>query len=138
LENFKKPGLVKEGDAQRIAQASIVRRNYLPAINAGDYVIVAGDLNDKKGEPAIKRIRGFDDIYLDLIQTGQIGYFKKAEWDQSWTYKFEGVRQQIDHILISRNIKEDCKKGGVDTSVMSQVNPLVSDHRPLIVELGFR
>jgi hypothetical protein len=30
----------------------------VPAINAGEFVIVAGDLNDGRGEPALRRIRG--------------------------------------------------------------------------------
>ncbi len=38
-----------EQDAQRIAQASIIRRHYLPVLNAGEHVIVAGDLNDHRG-----------------------------------------------------------------------------------------
>ena len=127
-----------EGDAQRIAQASIVRRNYLPYLNNGDYVIVAGDLNDGRGEPALKRIRGLDDIQPDLIQTGLYSYFSKTNYGNRWTYEYLGERNQIDHILISRNIKSDCKKGGINTSVLPQTNPLVSDHRPLIVDLNFR
>ncbi|MCP3944161.1 MAG: hypothetical protein GY710_22165 [Desulfobacteraceae bacterium] len=126
-----------EEEARKSAQASIVRRNYLPFIDAGDYVIVVGDLNDGRGEPVVKKIRGLDDIYPDLIQTGCLDYFKESEYDQGWTYYGDGGRQQIDHILISRNIKADCKKDGVETSVIPQEEPLVSDHRPLIVDLRF-
>lgn len=50
-------------DQQRIAQASIVRRHSIPALNAGEHVIVAGDLNDRRGQPTLKRIRGLDDIW---------------------------------------------------------------------------
>ncbi len=127
-----------EGDAQRIAQASIVRRNYLPFVNQGDYVIVAGDLNDGRSQPALRRIRGLDDIWPDLIQTGLDSYFDKSKLSERWTYEYKGDRNQIDHILISYSIKNDCKRGGIDTSVVSQDNSLVSDHRPLIVDLDFR
>jgi len=126
------------GDAQRIAQASIIRRNYLPFLNQGDYVFVTGDLNDGRGQPTLKRIRGLDDIWPDLIQTGHENYFDDSKLGQRWTYEFKGIRNQIDHILISRNIKTDCKRGKVDASILPQENSLVSDHRPFILDLEFR
>jgi endonuclease/exonuclease/phosphatase (EEP) superfamily protein YafD len=98
-----------EQDQQRIAQASIVRRHSLPAINAGGLVIVAGDLNDGRGEPTLRRIRGLDDIWPDLIQTGDYAYFKDTDPGSRWTYEFQGERNQIDHILISASIKEIAK-----------------------------
>ena len=72
-------------------------------------VIVAGDLNDKKGQPAIHRIRGLEDIHEDLIQTGLVSFWDRAQLDSRWTYEFQGVRQQIDHILLSFSIKEISK-----------------------------
>src|SRR5690606_29861099 len=48
-----------EADAQRIAQASILRRHALRHIEAGELFIVAGDLNDGRGQPAIRRIQGY-------------------------------------------------------------------------------
>ena len=99
---------------------------------------MAGDLNDGRGEPTLKRIRGLDDIYSYLIQTGHTAYFEKTELNQRWTYEFEGIRNQIDHILISRNIKSACKRGGVNAFVIPQADALISDHRPFIVELEFK
>lgn len=133
-----------EQDAQRIAQASIVRRNYLELLNRGDHVIVAGDLNDHPGQPAIRRIRGRDDIYGDLIQTGNVEYFKPEELDTRWTYQFQGVRQQIDHILPSPSIREACKGGGIKTRVVpvtetiGTTGRLASDHRALVVTFEFK
>ena len=75
-----------EQDQQRIAQASLVRRHSLPAINEGAFVIVAGDLNDGRGEPALRRIRGLDDIWPDLIETGEARYFSEDDVDTRWTY----------------------------------------------------
>lgn len=120
-----------EQDAQRIAQASIVRRLSIPLLNDGRHVIVAGDLNDKRGEPAILRIRGLDDIWPDLIQTGHYKYFT-GDLAQRWTYEFRGVRQQIDHILLSGSIRTDFK---IKAWTVGHGNRLASDHRPLIVEL---
>src|SRR5918993_1720771 len=113
-----------EQDQQRIAQASLVRRHSLPAINAGELVIVAGDLNHGRGEPAFRRIRGLDDILPDLIQTGSFAYFKDTDPGSRWTYEFQGERNQIDHVLISPSIKEIVKSGGIKPRVPDQPNRL--------------
>jgi endonuclease/exonuclease/phosphatase family metal-dependent hydrolase len=127
-----------EQDQQRISQASIVRRRYLPAVRDGGMVIVAGDLNEKRGQPTLHRIRGLHDIDEDLIQTGHKEYFDSAELDTRWTYEFEGVRQQIDHILLSYSVKDACKRGGIRARTLTHNNPLASDHRPFIVELDLK
>ena len=125
-----------EQDQQRIAQASIVRRHYLPHLKNNEMVIVAGDLNDKKGQPAIHRIRGLEDIHEDLIQTGLVNFWDKAQLDSRWTYEFQGVRQQIDHILLSFSIKEISKS--IAARSFDHRNHLASDHRPLIVTLHLK
>lgn len=128
-----------EQDAQRIAQASIVRRNYLDLLNKGELVIVAGDLNDHRGQPTLRRIRGRDDIYADLIQTGNGEFFPDHKLDTRWTYEFQGVRQQIDHILISETVKDACRRNnGVLSETLAVNERLASDHRPFIVTLRFK
>ena len=127
-----------EGDAQRIAQASIVRRNYLGDLAAGRHVIVAGDLNEKRGDPTLVRIRGLDDIEPDLMQTGLAEFFDRNALAERWTYEFEGERNQIDHILLSDSFRDAAKRGGVDAAVMRVTDPAVSDHSPLVVTIDFR
>jgi endonuclease/exonuclease/phosphatase family metal-dependent hydrolase len=127
-----------EQDQQRIAQASIVRRHYLPSLNSGEFIIVAGDLNDERGQPALRRIRGLDDIWPDLIQTGNHKYFKEEAQGTRWTYEFRGERNQIDHILISQSVKDLAKSGGIQPRVPEQTNPLASDHRPFVLTLDLR
>ena len=128
-----------EQDQRRIAQASIVRRHYLPALMNGENVIVAGDLNEKKGQPTLQRIRGLHDIYGDLMQTGHAKYFDESELDTRWTYEFMGVRQQIDHILVSSSIKEICKiRGGITARTMENISTLASDHHPIIVTINLK
>lgn len=122
-----------ESDAQRIAQASIVRRHYLPLLDAGENVIVMGDLNDGRNQPAIRRIRGRDDIGPDLIQTGRAEYFDRAELDTRWTYEYQGVRGQIDHVLLSTSIEDACSS--IHARTINHDNELMSDHNPFIVEL---
>lgn len=123
-------------DAQRIAQASILRRLTLPALQAGKHVIVAGDLNDRRGDPALRRVRGLDDIWPDLIQTGHHKYFRDD--GERWTYEFRGQREQIDHILLSPSIAIAVKRKGIQATTGPMPDRQVSDHRPLIVTLTFR
>ena len=125
-----------EADAERIAQASIVRRHYLPLLTKGENVIVLGDLNDHKNEPALRRIRGRDDIGPDLIQTGRYTYFDRADLDNRWTYNFRGTRNQIDHILLSESIEQSCRE--VRARTINHNNSLVSDHLPFIVTLTLK
>jgi endonuclease/exonuclease/phosphatase family metal-dependent hydrolase len=125
-----------DADARRIAEASIVRRHYLPLLTRGEHVIVMGDLNDRRNEPAIRRIRGRDDIQPDLIQTGRYYYFDRGELDNRWTYNFRGVRNQIDHVLLSESIEESCPR--IRARTLDQGSSLVSDHRPFIVELHLK
>jgi endonuclease/exonuclease/phosphatase family metal-dependent hydrolase len=128
-----------DADEQRIAQASIIRRLTVPAINAGtEFFIIAGDLNDGRGQPAIRRIQGYDDIWPDLIQTGEPGYFfdsNRDDRDTRWTYEFQGTRNQIDHILLSPSILDIINRKGIQPRVPEQTNPAASDHRPFVVKL---
>ena len=120
-----------EADGQRIAQASIVRRHYLPLLQNGEHMIVAGDLNDKRGDPTLRRIRGRDDLWGDLIQTGVDKYWQQV--DERWTYQFRGDRNQIDHILPSYSLRKGIKAGVHKTTELLEGHP-VTDHRELIVE----
>lgn len=125
-----------EGDAQRIAQASIVRRLYLRDMEQGRHVIVAGDLNERRGDPTLVRIRGLDDIQPDLIQTGLFPFFEEAEADERWTYEFQGERNQIDHILLSESIRAAATK--IRSRIARVADASVSDHSPVIVTINFR
>jgi endonuclease/exonuclease/phosphatase family metal-dependent hydrolase len=93
-----------ESDALRLAQANVVRRYYLPFLQEKEHVILMGDLNDHRGQPAVKRIRGLDDLGPDLLQTGLTPYFEPAQWSQRWTYEFRGMRHQLDYILPSTSL----------------------------------
>jgi acid phosphatase len=129
-----------ESDAKRIAQASVVRRYYLPLVRRGEHVIVAGDLNDHRGQPAMRRIRGRDDIDEDLYQTGSPIFFEGDRWralGYRWTQAYQGVRYQIDHILLSQSIVDACGIEGVEPMFPLQRNGLVSDHRPVLTRLTF-
>jgi len=125
-----------EQDSQRIAQASIIRRHYLPFLIEGEHIIVAGDMNDHRGQPALRRIRGLDDMWEDLIQTGHVEYFDREREGTRWTYEFQGERHQIDHVLLSNSIAEVSRS--IRTHVPEQTTPPVSDHRPVVVTVNLR
>ena len=112
-----------------------MRRHYLPEVQDGELVVVAGDLNDDRGQPALHRIRGLDDMFDDLIQTGLPDYFEDDAVGTRWTYEFQGVRRQIDHILVSFTVKDETTSGGIETRTVDHGDPMASDHRPLVVTL---
>ena len=126
-----------DSDQKRLAQASLVRRDFLPLINASENVIVTGDLNDARGHPPLDRIRGFDDIFPDLIQTGLVKYFDSEDKGTRWTYEYQGERNQIDHILLSDNIDAITRsRKGIKSYVFDPKDPLASDHRAFVVTLN--
>ncbi len=122
-----------DSDAKRIAQASIARRAIIKSLNEGKKVIVTGDLNSEKKSPSLYRIRGFDDVYEELIQTGNSRFFKNT--DIRWTYNYRGEREQIDHILVSSNL---ANKKGIKTSILETGDDKISDHNPVIVKIKLK
>ncbi len=122
-----------DSDAQRLAQASIARRAIIKQLIEGRKVIVTGDLNSEKRSKSIYRIRGFDDLYEELIQTGNSDYFENT--DVRWTYNYRGEPEQIDHILVSPGLTS---RSGIKTSILETNDDKVSDHNPVIVKLTLR
>lgn len=125
-------------DAERIAQASLLRRHLLPLLQEDRLVILAGDLNDGRGQPALRRVRGRDDVFPDLLQTGRARYFPREALDTRWTYAYQGVRRQLDHILLSPAVRATCLTRGIRSRVPAQTDRLASDHRPFVVTLRLR
>ncbi|MEO1255253.1 MAG: endonuclease/exonuclease/phosphatase family protein, partial [Bacteroidota bacterium] len=122
-----------DSDAKRLAQASIARRAIIKQLNQGRPVIVTGDLNSEKRSESIYRIRGFHDIYEELIQTGHSDYFENM--DVRWTYNYKGEPEQIDHILISPGL---ASKSDIKTSILETNDANISEHNPVIVKLKIR
>ena len=126
-----------EADARRIAEASIVRRHYLPVLTGGEHVIVMGDLNDRPkraGDPADSRARRhsarFDpDRPVLLLRPRRAGHALDVQFQRRRT-------NQIDHVLLSESIEQACRR--VHSRTVNHGKPFVSDHLPFIVELYFK
>jgi len=136
-----------EQDAMRIAVASLIRRYSIPILERGEHLIIAGDLNDGPGEPAIRMLRGREDIFEDLIQTGHTDYFKPREYKDRWTYMYKGQRNLLDQMLVSRSLRNRCvEEQGILAHVQkvdiffrpSLKQPRTSDHRALVETFTFK
>ncbi len=147
-----------EKDAQRVAQASIIRRHYLKPMLRGEHVVITGDLNDHRDQPTIRRIRGRDDIDEDLMQTAGPTFFPRKpdesieDWNarlrNHWTYEYAGRREQIDHILISPSVAEACSRPNQRRQIAINFLDLnqrfdsdsrrISDHRAVLLTLEFQ
>ena len=117
-------------DSKRLGQATVVRRQAVKAMMADKNVIVMGDMNDTPATPVINRLRGFDDIWGDFLQTANA-----VETDDRYTYTHEGQKNLLDHILISpslwnefRNVEEGKQCEIIDVGGLS-------DHRAILARL---
>ncbi len=153
-----------EADAKRIAQAALLRRHTLSMLGKCEidsifvdrdasgqcpvdarpaHVLVVGDLNDHRGQPALRRIRGFDDLYEDLEQSAKKKYVGEDNWGERWTKEHEGILNHIDHILISDSVfninRELGTRGrvGVNTRFIPTTAD-ISDHRPIMVTFAYK
>ncbi len=143
-----------EKDQQRIAQASIVRRNYLPLLQRDEIVVVAGDINEFRGQPTLRRIRGLDDIQADLIQPagparnkirkGESGDEYNERIGNHYTFVFGGRRQQIDHILYSYALRDASASGSMGVRFLT-INATIAgssikatDHRAMVLDFELK
>ncbi|MBS2552798.1 lamin tail domain-containing protein [Catenulispora sp. NL8] len=91
-------------------------------------VVVLGDLNDYQFSPAVNALRtGTSDgtgpsILTDLIGTLPI--------NEQYTYDYEGVSEVLDHILVSKGIKDLSYQV---VHVNSEYSDQASDHDPQVV-----
>ena len=137
-----------EESTERDAELLIVGRG---ARSEAAPVIVAGDLNDRLGEPALRRIRGRDDFGIDLVQTWAVEYYHETDkWPERWSYDFRGSRECIDHVLPSLNLlqrllpqDEQQVPRGITAEALPVTEALpggrpASDHRPFVITLRFK
>ena len=117
-------------DAKRLAQATVVRRQAVKGLMAEKNVIVMGDMNDTPATPVINRLRGFDDIWGDFLQTANA-----VEADERYTYIHEDQKNLLDHILISPSLRNEFHN--VDEGKRCEIIDVseLSDHRAILARL---
>ena len=117
-------------DAKRLAQANVVRRHAVMAMMRGENVIVVGDMNDTPRTPVLERLRGFDDIWGDLIQTAN-----EIPTDDRFTFVFQGEENLLDHILLSPSLRDDFRR--VDEDRRCEIHDLgdLSDHHAILARI---
>ncbi|NUP45690.1 MAG: hypothetical protein HOW97_00025 [Catenulispora sp.] len=115
---------------QRSGQAQVEHdfvQKLLDADKKAD-VVVLGDLNDYQFSPALNSLRtGTSDgtgpsILTDLISTLPV--------DQQYTYVYDGVSQVLDHILVTKGIKDLSYQV---VHVNAEYSDQASDHDPQVV-----
>ena len=117
-------------DAKRLAQATVVRRQAVKGLMADKHVIVMGDMNDTPGTPVIKRLRGFDDIWGDFLQTANA-----VEAADRYTYIYKDQKNLLDHILISPSLRDEFRN--VEKAKRCEIIDVdeLSDHRAILARL---
>lgn len=115
---------------QRLAQATIARRHAVKAMMADKNVIVMGNMNDTPATPTVHRLRGFDDIWGDFLQTANA-----VEAAERYTYIYEGQKNLLDHILISPSLRDEFRS--VDEAKRCEIIDVdeLSDHRAILARL---
>ena len=117
-------------DPKRLAQATVVRRHAVKAMMAEKNVIVMGDMNDTPTTPVINRVRGFDDIWGDFLQTANA-----VEAADRYTYIYKDQKYLIDHILISPSLRDEFRD--VEKAKQCEIIDVdeLSDHRAILARL---
>ena len=117
-------------DAERFAQATVVRRQAVKAMMVEKNVIVMGNMNDTPATPVINRLRGFDDIWGNFLQTANA-----VEADERYTYLHEDQKNLLDHILISPSLQDEFHN--VEAGERCEIIDVggLSDRRAILVRL---
>lgn len=117
-------------DSKRLAQATVVRRQAVKELMADKNVILMGDMNDTPATPVINRLRGFDDIWGDFLQTANV---IKAE--DRYTYVHEDQKNLLDHILISPSLRNEFRN--VEEGKQCEIIDVggLSDHCAILARL---
>ena len=89
---------------QAAAVADILRGYDL----AKDWVVVAGDMNDTPDSEPLKPLVQVKNLF-DVLEL-QFGKQSKLRW----TYEYQGKFDQIDHVLVSKPLKDAFVKAGVE------------------------
>jgi endonuclease/exonuclease/phosphatase family metal-dependent hydrolase len=123
-------GGTEETRLLRNSQTEIVRLLSRPVVEQGNsrspsFVAILGDMNDVPQSRPIDTLMGKFDMSYKLISATE-----KLPPDEQWTYTYEGVRQQLDHILLNKFAHDRMRAAG-----FTRVERETSDHDAIWVRL---
>ena len=122
-----KRGKQSDSDAERLAQAKMVRRLVRATLEKGKpKVVVMGDFNDDTDSKAVREIRGLNDTSWKMSHASK----SKKMQGEPWTYVHGDRRQALDHILLSKFLFEE-----VISATVIRFDDDVSDHDALVVDV---
>ncbi|MFM1581692.1 endonuclease/exonuclease/phosphatase family protein [Helcococcus bovis] len=129
LFGSKQPPLFKT-EIKRVKLAQVIN-NYISEKlkdNPELKVVVTGDFNDYENSKTLKTIAG-DDL-INLVDSHPN--------DDRFSFFFRGVSQTLDHILVSKNIKNNIKFDMIHiNSLFMEEHGRASDHDPVMVKILF-
>lgn len=116
-------GGISETRLLRNAQAEILRRFTRPRVEQGNpkspsFTVVLGDMNDEPRTKPLDIMAGKLDTSYNLISATE-----KLPLEEQWTYEFDGKKQQLDHLLLSRFTHDRMLEAGY-----TRIDRNVSDH----------
>ena len=106
-------------DDKRYAQADAIRNAVIDQYGQYNHFIVMGDMNDLPGSDVLQKLKGERDDKTNLLQPAS---------SSDYSYVYEGRKQLIDHILVSKDLAE----GGTFWSV--ELPEAITDHRVVVFE----
>ena len=114
---------------QRLAQAGVIA-DFLRALSDADPgagIALLGDLNDFGGSATLAR----------LAAAGFIDLARMLPPQERYSYVFEGMSQDLDHILVSRSLLSVAGFDIVHLNAEFPAEDRASDHDPLLLRLNF-
>lgn len=116
-------GGTEETRLLRNCQSEIVRALSRPVVEQGNsrspsFVAILGDMNDTPQSRPIDTLMGKFDMSYKLTSATE-----KLPLDEQWTYTYQGTRQQLDHILLSKFAYDRMKSAG-----FTRIDREASDH----------
>ena len=110
-------------DDKREAQADAIRKYLVSQTHKTDSIIVFGDMNDTPDSKTLKILQGGQKKNNDQIKLKQPA--RVSEPNADWSYEHKGVKELIDHILVSDDLAKSRKFYTID------LGP-ISDHRAVV------
>ncbi|WP_370458037.1 chitobiase/beta-hexosaminidase C-terminal domain-containing protein [Thalassobacillus sp. CUG 92003] len=117
-------------EVQRLKQAEVINGfvNDVENTMKDANVVVLGDLNDFEFSDPVNTLEG--DVLTNMIE--------ELPKEERYSYIYQGNSQVLDHILVSKHMKEQTKIDSVNINAdFSEADGRASDHDPILAQIQF-